>query len=87
MSLPYRTRRRLKALGIAVASLVMVFVIGWLGWVVYLERYIIYTRDGVVLDLDLESDRGQGLDRGPVSGLVSGLVSGQGQALLRDSLL
>ena len=57
MSLPYRTRRRLKALGIAAASLVMVFVIGWLGWVVYLERYIIYTRDGVVLNLDLDPDQ------------------------------
>ena len=57
MSLPYRTRRRLKALGIATASLVMVFVIGWLGWVVYLERYIIYTRDGVVLNLDLDLDQ------------------------------
>lgn len=57
MSLPYRTRRRLKALGIAAASLVMVFVIGWLGWVVYLERYIIYTRDGVVLNLDLDLDQ------------------------------
>ena len=57
MSLPYRTRRRLKALGITAASLVMVFVIGWVGWVVYLERYIIYTRDGVVLDLDLNLDQ------------------------------
>lgn len=57
MSLPYRTRRRLKALGIAAVSLVMVFVIGWLGWVVYLERYIIYTRDGVVLNLDLDLDQ------------------------------
>ena len=54
MSLTFRTRRRLKALGIAALSLVMVFVIGWLGWVVYLERYIIYTRDGVVLNLDLD---------------------------------
>ena len=57
MSLPYRTRRRLKALGIAAASLVMVFVIAWLGWVVYLERYIIYTRDGVVLNLDLNLEQ------------------------------
>ena len=57
MSLTFRTRRRLKALGIAALSLVMVFVIGWLGWVVYLERYIIYTRDGVVLDLDLDLDQ------------------------------
>ena len=57
MSLPYRTRRRLKALGIAAASLVMVFVIGWLGWVVYLERYIIYTRDGVVLNLVLDLEQ------------------------------
>lgn len=54
MSLPYRTRRRLKGLGIAALSLLMVFILGWLGWVVYLERYIIYTRDGVELNLDLD---------------------------------
>lgn len=52
MNLSYRTRRRLKALGITILSLTMAFVICWLGWVVYLERYIIYTRDGVVLDLE-----------------------------------
>ena len=57
MTLTFRTRRRLKALGIAALSLMMVFVIGWLGWVVYLERYIIYTRDGVVLNLDLNLDQ------------------------------
>lgn len=51
MSLPYRTRRRLKSFGIVLLTLVMLFVIGWLAWVVYLERYIVYTRsDGVVLD-------------------------------------
>ena len=54
MSLPYRTRRRLKTLGITALVIVMLLVIVWLGWVVYLERYIIYTRDGVVLDLDLD---------------------------------
>mgnify|MGYP003291168992 CR=1 FL=1 len=54
MSLPYRTRRRLKTLGLTALVIVMLLVIVWLGWVVYLERYIIYTRDGVVLDLDLD---------------------------------
>lgn len=51
MSLPYRTRRRLKKVGITVLTLAMLLIIIWLGWVVYLERDIIYTRDkGVVLD-------------------------------------
>ena len=56
MSLPYRTRRRLKTLAVTLLTLVTLLVIVWLGWVVYLERYIIYTRDGVVLDLDLDLD-------------------------------
>ena len=57
MSLTFRTRRRLKGLFIALLSLTMAFILAWLGWVVYLERYIIYTRDGVVLDLDLNLDQ------------------------------
>ena len=57
MTLTFRTRRRLKRLFIALLSLTMAFILAWLGWVVYLERYIIYTRDGVVLDLDLDLDQ------------------------------
>ena len=57
MTLTFRTRRRLKGLFIALLSLTMAFILAWLGWVVYLERYIIYTRDGVVLDLDLDLDQ------------------------------
>ena len=57
MTLTFRTRRRLKGLFIALLSLTMAFILIWLGWVVYLERYIIYTRDGVVLNLDLDLDQ------------------------------
>ena len=57
MTLTFRTRRRLKGLFIALLSLTMAFILAWLGWVVYLERYIIYTRDGVVLNLDLDLDQ------------------------------
>ena len=57
MTLTFRTRRRLKGLFIALLSLTMAFILAWLGWVVYLERYIIYTRDGVVLNLDLNLDQ------------------------------
>lgn len=57
MTLTFRTRRRLKGLFIALLSLTMAFILAWLGWVVYLERYIIYTRDGVLLDLDLDLDQ------------------------------
>ena len=54
MNLPYRTRRRLKTLGIAALTLAMLFAVLSLFWVAYLERYIVYTRDGVVLNLDLD---------------------------------
>ena len=57
MNLPYRTRRRLKTLGIAVLALTMLVAVLSLFWVVYLERYIVYTRDGVVLNLELDLDQ------------------------------
>jgi hypothetical protein len=57
MNLPYRTRRRLKTLGIAALALTMLLAVLSLFWVVYLERYIVYTRDGVVLNLELDLDQ------------------------------
>lgn len=54
MMIPYRTRRLLHRFGmilLAVLVLIVLFVLCWSAWV---ERYIVYTRDGVVFDFDLD---------------------------------
>ncbi len=53
MRLTYRTRRRLQRLGTAALFLLMLAVIGWFCWVVWVERYIVYTREGASIDFSL----------------------------------
>ncbi len=55
MTIPYRTRRILKrtAVGILVAAVVLGLL--WLGWVIWLGRYVVYTQDGARLDLSSSS--------------------------------
>ena len=60
MNIPYRTRRVLQRLGIASLILLIVFICVWFCWVVWLERYIIYTRDGAVIDFELSRELPQG---------------------------
>lgn len=60
INIPYRTRRVLKRALIAGLSLALVFVVGWFCWVMWLERYIIYTQDGAVLNMDLPAELPEG---------------------------
>ena len=53
MSIPYRTRRRLQRLGSLGLFLLIAFAVAWLCWVIWVERYIIYTEDGAVIDFNL----------------------------------
>ena len=55
MNIPYRHRRTLKRLGILLAALALVFSVTWLCWVVWLQRYVIYTDDGAQLNFSLSS--------------------------------
>jgi hypothetical protein len=56
MNIPYRTRRALGRLGIALLILMLVALVVWLCWVVWLERYVIYSREGATLDLNLTEE-------------------------------
>ena len=57
MSMTYRTKRRLNAIGTIVLALLLVFILFWLCWVIWLERYVVYTRNNdAVLDLDFNSN-------------------------------
>ena len=55
MSIPFRTRRRLQRFGTALLCLVLAFVIFWLCWVIWLQRYVVYTDDGARLDFSQSS--------------------------------
>ena len=55
MSIPYRHQRTLKRVATLVGVLSVIFAVTWLCWVVWLQRYVIYTDEGAVLDFSLYS--------------------------------
>lgn len=52
MILPYRARRALRGLAIAALILILVMVLVWMIWLLWLDRYVVYTDKGAVLDFD-----------------------------------
>ena len=55
MSIPYRHKRTLVRVGTLLAALLLIFIVTWLCWVVWLQRYVIYTDDGATLNFELSS--------------------------------
>ena len=55
MSIPYRHKRMLVRIGTVLAALLLVFIVTWLCWVVWLQRYVIYTDNGAELNFELSS--------------------------------
>lgn len=55
MNIPYRHRRTLKRLFTVLAALFVIFSVTWLCWVIWLQRYVIYTDDGAQLNFSLSS--------------------------------
>ena len=55
MSIPYRTQRRLKRIGMALGALAAVGIVFWLCWVIWLQRYVVYTDDGASLNFSASS--------------------------------
>lgn len=60
MSIPYRTRRRLQRIGTAALFLLLVGIFAWLCWVIWVERYIVYTREGASIDFSLSAEVNSG---------------------------
>lgn len=50
MNIPYRTQRTLKRIGTVLLAVLVVGVAAWLCWVVWLQRYVVYTSEGATLD-------------------------------------
>ena len=54
MSLTYRTKRRLYRAGLIGGIVLMVVILVGFCWVIWLERYVVYTGDGATLNFDLK---------------------------------
>lgn len=53
MRMSYRTRRRLQRFGVAMLILVLALALFAGGYLLWIDRYIYYTRSGAVLDMEL----------------------------------
>ena len=61
MNISYRTRRFLIGLGTTVLIIAVIAAVLWLGWMVWVSRYIVYHRDGPRLDFSLTADTASGV--------------------------
>lgn len=50
MSLTYRDKRRLQRAGLVGLVALLVGILVWFCWVIWLERYVVYSREGATLD-------------------------------------
>ena len=56
MSIPYRTRQRMNRIGLVLLFLIAVLIITWFCWVVFMERHVVYSRDGASIDLEISAN-------------------------------
>lgn len=54
MKLTFRTKRRLRNIGMIALTVATVLAVTWLCCVIWLERYVVYSADGAKLDFELE---------------------------------
>lgn len=48
--IPYRTRVRLRKLAVALVIIVVLLLLTAIGFVIYLQRFLVYSADGVRLE-------------------------------------
>ena len=54
MKMTYRTKRRLRGLGLALLTLTVILLVVWFCSVIWLERYVVYSSEGAKLDFENE---------------------------------
>lgn len=67
MTITYRTKRRLYRAGLIGGIILLVAILVGFCWVVWLERYVVYTRDGATLDFEVNNAPGAGQLANPPS--------------------
>ena len=56
MKIPYRTRRALRRLGLTALVLLLTGIAAWMCWVIWLERFVVYSAGGASLDFSLSAE-------------------------------
>lgn len=56
MNLPYRTRRILKRIAVILLAVVLTAILAGALWFLWLQRFVVYTRDGALLDMNLPAE-------------------------------
>ena len=81
--IPYRTRIILRKAGIAVLALAMIALVFLLCWFLWLNRYVIYTRTGALLDFGLSSEFSEGEQpKAPESGPKIEIYYNEGENMI-----
>jgi hypothetical protein len=60
MNITYRTKRRLQRAALIGATVLLLLILVGFCWVIWLERYVVYTRDGATLNFDVVEMPGAG---------------------------
>jgi len=68
MSIPYRTRQSMGRFFTALLVITVIFVIAALCWLLWLDRFVVYTRDGAKLDFGVSMNMGGQPAEKPVPG-------------------
>lgn len=55
MNIPYRTRRALRRIAMTILVIALIAAVVWLCWILWLDRYVVYTPEGVRLDFSSSS--------------------------------
>ena len=60
MNIPYRTRRRLRHFFLGAGAVLLLVVLVLVLWMMWLNRYVIYSRDGAKIDFSLSAQHAPG---------------------------
>lgn len=83
MNIPYRTRRALRRTGLVFAILLLVAIVVWMCWVVWLERYVVYSDDGAELRWELSAQIPEGeLAQPPAAEQTIGIYYNEGSNIV-----
>lgn len=88
MTIPYRTRRFLQGLGIAAAILALLAAAASLVWLLWLDRFVVYSREGAKFDFSLSSQELEGVTAvKPTVAQDVTIVLGQGEQQAKSTEL
>ena len=87
MKIPYRTQQALKRAGVVLLFTVLTAALVFLCWFLWLERFVVYTRDeGAKLDMTLSEEFPEGqLAQAPTTGETVDIYYNEGENAINTS--